>query len=180
MMETRVNKGECKMKAYMTNGTVDFLLKLNDQHPNLHFHLMTSPSSTLAYYEGNVKNVFVSGRAYDVLIHTGELQEDGFVVMNNIPVTEEGRPVFEERFKKRQHAVDAMPGFQAFRLLKPHKGNTYIVFTQWRRKVDYENWKNSEQFSEAHKKSSVKPPAYFADRPFLMSYHMYNSDEEEE
>lgn len=165
------------MKAYMTNGTTDFLLKLNDKHPKLHFYLMTNPSSTLAYYEGHVKNVFASGRAYDVLLRTGDLLENGFVIMNNIPVTEEGRPVFEESFKNRQHKVDVMPGFQAFRLLKPHKGNIYVVLTQWARKSDFDHWKNSEQFADAHKKS-VKPPAYFADRPFLTSYHMYNPDEE--
>ena len=34
------------------------------------------------------------------------LQEDGYFVFNNIPVTDEGRPVFEHRFQMRAESID--------------------------------------------------------------------------
>ena len=167
------------MKAFMTNGTAEFLKKLRDKHSDIDFYLMTSPSGSLAYYEGDHKNVFSAGREYEALIQTGELHEEGYVVMNNIPVTDDGRAPFEDRFKNRKNAVDNMPGFQAFRFLRPKKGNTYVVLTQWRSVSDFENWKESEQFKKAHKDQAAKPPAYFADRPFITAYQMLEEEESE-
>jgi len=168
------------LKAYMTNGTTEFLMKIREKHPAIQFHLMTSSNGALAYYEGEKKKVFSAGREYEALIQTGTLKEDGYVVMNNIPVTDDGRAPFEERFKNRKNAVDNMPGFQAFRFLRPKKGNTYVVMTQWRSAADFETWKESEQFKKAHKDQATKPPAYFADRPFITAYHMLQEDEDEE
>ncbi|WP_164669558.1 antibiotic biosynthesis monooxygenase family protein [Virgibacillus doumboii] len=166
------------MNAFMTNGTFDFLKKLEDKHPKIDFFYMNGESSTLVYYEAdNKKSVFSSGRAYASVIETGQMQKSGFVVMNNISVTEDGTETFEERFKLRQQNVDSMPGFQAFRLLRPKSGNTYVVLTQWATETDFENWKNSDQFKKAHKDGGTKPPAYFADRPFITTYRMINMDE---
>lgn len=164
------------MKAFMTNGTLELLKSIAEKNLDTDFYYMNGETSTLAYYESEGKNVFASGRAYEVLLSKGNIIQGGFVVMNNIPVTDEGRPVFEDRFQKRQDEVDTMPGFQAFRLLRPDKGNAYVVFTQWASEQDFNNWKNSEQFTKAHKGAGTKPPAYFADRPFIMSYHMIDPD----
>lgn len=171
-------KGRYRLKAYMTNGTYDFLKKLESKHPQITFHFMRD-INTLAYYEGTGKSIFTAGRTYDILFSKGTLQEKGFVVMNHIPVTVEGQPVFEDRFAKRQGNVETMPGFQAFRLLKPEKGHTYIVFTQWDTKVHYENWKTSKSFQKAHQQKTVKQPAYFADRPFLHTYHLITEEEQD-
>lgn len=166
------------MNAYMTNGTLDFLSKLPDKHPEIEFYFMQESANTLVYYEGNKKNIFASGRAYEIIIENGTIRENGYVVMNNIPVADEGKALFEDKFKHRGQNVESMPGFQAFRLLRPKKGNTYVVMTQWSSKADFENWKNSDQFKQAHKNGSdVKPPAYFLDRPFVASYHMIQLDE---
>ncbi|UJL47583.1 antibiotic biosynthesis monooxygenase [Virgibacillus sp. NKC19-16] len=168
------------MKAFMTIGTIDFLQKLAAKHEDIHFHLMNSSEGSLAYYEDEPKNIFSSGRAYEVVIQSGLLEEEGYVVMNNIPVTDDGRAIFEERFKDRQNAVDKLPGFQAFRFLRPTKGDTYVVLTQWRSKADFENWKNSEAFKKAHKGTSTKPPAYFPNKPFITTYHMHDPEEDED
>ncbi len=97
--------------------------------------------------------------------------------MNNIPVADEGKATFEDKFKQRQQSVENMKGFQAFRLLRPNKGNTYVVMTQWASEDDYENWKNSDQFKQAHKDGAdTKPPAYFLDQPFVTNYHMIEVD----
>src|SRR5699024_6418806 len=144
------------MQAFMTNGTLELLQSIAEKNPDITFYFMNRDTTTLAYYESNEKNIFASGRAYEVLLSKGNIVQDGFVVMNNIPVTEEGRPVFEDRFRQRQNEVDTMPGFQAFRLLRPVKGNTYVVFTQWASEQDFNNWKNAEQFKKAHKGPNTK------------------------
>ncbi|RDW19912.1 antibiotic biosynthesis monooxygenase family protein [Oceanobacillus chungangensis] len=165
------------MKAFMTNGTIDFLLKLEEKHRDIQFYFMTNSENGAAYYENSSKNVFNAGREYEVISETGEMKKEGFIVMNNIPVQEEEQPAFEYRFKNSKNAVDAMPGFEAFRLLRPVNGNTYVVLTQWHSSMDFNNWKNSDQFKKAHKKQSAKPAAYFPERPFVTTYQMYLEEE---
>lgn len=166
------------MKAYTTKGTYDFLKKLPDKYPDVELHFMSGNSGTLAYYENHKKNIFSAGKTYEVLTNSGLIKENGYVVMNNIPVTDEGKAVFEDQFKTRQKNMEKVPGFQAFRLLKPKKGNTYVVFTQWASEKHYEDWKSSAHFQNQHKDMVTKPPAYFADRPFVTSYGMIRRDEE--
>ncbi|GAB4073921.1 heme-degrading oxygenase HmoB [Barrientosiimonas marina] len=167
------------MNAYMTNGTYDFLQKLPAEQPSIDFFFMHDNANTLVYCEGNFKkNVFAAGRSYEAVTASGDLNKSGFVVMNNIPVSDDGKALFEDKFKQRQQMVESEPGFQCFRLLRPKKGNTYIVMTQWASEADFNNWKNSDQFKQAHKEGSdVKPPAYFLERPFLTSYHMIEENE---
>lgn len=166
------------MKAYITNGTVAFLKKIVEKYSQLEIKLMHNGQGGLAYYEHRTKQVFQSGREYEIIINSGELHDSGYVVMNNIPVAEDSQPVFEDQFKKRKNTVDTMPGFQAFRFLKPTRGNTYIVLTQWASFADFENWKNSKEFADAHKAQVAKQPAHFSEKPFISKYHMYEEDED--
>lgn len=159
------------MYCYMTNGTENFLQSIIDKHPDIHFFLMAGSGSALLYYEGQDENIFESGRAYESILSSGEMQTDGHVVMNHIPVAEEGQSVFEERFRARGKKVEQAPGFYAFRLLKPLHGTTYIALTQWRSKEAFNDWKESSDFKKAHQ-SGTRPPAYYADRPFAMTYQM--------
>lgn len=168
------------MKAFMTGGTLDFLMKLADKHKQFDFYLMENSTGTLAYYESVGKSVFGAGREYTMLFESGFVQEDGYVVMNHIPLTEEGKPVFIDRFRQRQDNINAMPGFQAFRLLEPIKGNTYIIFTQWTSKRYFEQWKESDEFAKSHHNKAVKPPAYFAKRPYVATYKMIDEEELDE
>ena len=80
-----------------------------------------------------------------------DLEERGFFVFNNIPVTDEGRPVFEHRFLERSRAIENEPGFVAFRLLRPIKSETYIVMTQWNGPHSFEAWKSSRLNHTLHR-----------------------------
>jgi len=160
----------------MAIGTLDFLLKLPNKYPNK-FYFMTDKGKGLAYYEDSHKNIFSSGRGFEVLVKTGELQKEGYVVMNNIPVMDDSKAVFEHRFKHGTNEVEHMPGFQAFRLLRPLKGNTYVALTQWQSVSDYEYWRDTPTFQKAHEKYKVKKSAYYAERPFTTTYHMYVEEE---
>lgn len=118
------------MNVYMTNGTVDYLSAIQKQYPDQSIFLLENEESGLAYYEGEEELIFKEGRVYETVDFSGEVLSSGFVVMNNIPVRDEGRPIFEDRFKNRAGKIEEMPGFQAIRILRPKQGNTYIVFTQ--------------------------------------------------
>src|SRR5690625_6034402 len=85
------------MKAFMTNGTLDVLKSIAKKHPDIDFYYMNSDTSSLAYYEDKAKNIFSSGRGYEVLITKGKIREEGYIVMNNIPVTDEGQPILDRK-----------------------------------------------------------------------------------
>lgn len=159
----------------MTNGTLNYLAKLDQEHKDAHLLLMQDQDKTVAYYEGKQDSFFAEGRDFEIVEAVGNVQPSGFVVMNNIPVSDEGRPVFEDRFKKRAGSVENMEGFQAFRILRPTKGNTYVVFTQWRNEQDFEDWKNSKDFEKAHENSGPKheqKPSFIDGKPYITKYQM--------
>lgn len=170
------------MKVHMTHGTWDFLQKITQKHLTYDFFFMFSDTSTstLAYYEteSGAKSIFTAGRSYEILIKSGEIQEEGFFVMNNIPLTEEGIPIFENRFNNKQNHLDHVKGFIAFRLLRPLKDNTYVIFTQWVSKDDYEHWKVSKNFEQLLNYQTMKQPAYFSSRPFVTYYSLFYEEDE--
>ncbi len=91
------------------------------------------------------------------MIQYNQIEQRGYFVFNNIPVSDEGRPIFEQRFLNRSRDIEKMPGFIAFRLLRPIKSETYIVFTQWENKQAFESWKESNSFAKAHSKPQPEP-----------------------
>jgi heme-degrading monooxygenase HmoA len=81
--------------------------------------------------------------------------EDGtmsYVVINAISVTPGLGPELERRFAGRAGAVDQAAGFENFALLRPDMGtDTYLVYTQWASKQDFEAWQSSPQFGHGHR-----------------------------
>ena len=81
-----------------------------------------------------------------------------YVVINAISVVEGGGPELERRFAGRAGAVDNAPGFERFQLLRPDTGtDTYLVFTQWATRADFEAWQASPAFAHGHRGSAGKP-----------------------
>ncbi|MCT2535582.1 antibiotic biosynthesis monooxygenase [Aquibacillus koreensis] len=167
------------MNAYMTSGTLDFLVKIANKHPNLHLFFMQAEDQTVVYYEDMKPTIFETARKFEVVVSNGDLREDGFVVMNNIPVTDEGKPIFESQFKQRAGMIENTPGFYALRVLRPVQGNKYVVMVQWRDQASYEKWKNSDSFAKSHAKSGKKEKAPYAAGPsYVTNYHMVDFDKE--
>ena len=75
-----------------------------------------------------------------------------FVMMNQMQVPEKFRARFEEVFRDRKKAVDRRPGFIKAEILKPEKGDTYIVMTHWERKEDFLAWVGSQEYKEGHQR----------------------------
>ncbi|HEY6798655.1 MAG TPA: antibiotic biosynthesis monooxygenase [Kineosporiaceae bacterium] len=77
-----------------------------------------------------------------------------YTVINVLTVPEGSGSVLEQRFAGRAATVDTAPGFEHFELLRPVEGtDTYLVYTRWRSKADYEAWTASRAFEEGHRQA---------------------------
>jgi heme-degrading monooxygenase HmoA len=140
------------MFSYITSGTYEYLRKIKDQNMDETIILMQNAETALLLHETQGSAIFKEPRKYEVIDSVGELRQNGYIVMNNIPVTEEGRPVFEYRFKNRAGQIEKQPGFWAIRILRPLKSDTYIILTQWENERAFKNWQGSQAFKKAHEK----------------------------
>ncbi|WP_318617922.1 antibiotic biosynthesis monooxygenase [Sporosarcina sp. YIM B06819] len=138
------------MNIYMTSGTPDFMETLRDKYPQENMIAMQAGDNSVLLHETTGKTVFQTPRHYEVIASSGALDDNGYFVFNHIPVTDEGRPIFEHRFKKLANALDEVLGFIAFRLLRPLHSDMYIVITEWSANTYYKMWKKSSSFNDAH------------------------------
>jgi heme-degrading monooxygenase HmoA len=77
------------------------------------------------------------------------------VKINAIEVPDGGGAELEQRFSARAKAVDGMPGFEGFELLRPVSGETrYFVYTKWATEEHFQTWLNSQAFQHGHAGSS--------------------------
>ncbi|PZD95371.1 antibiotic biosynthesis monooxygenase [Paenibacillus sambharensis] len=89
---------------------------------------------------------------YFAIDAAGTLTGGNFAVLNNIPVTDEGRPDFEERFMNRARKVEDEPGFAGIRVLRPLNSDTYVILTVWESEEHFKDWQQSQAYSHAHRK----------------------------
>lgn len=163
------------MNVFITSGTYDFLKTIQQKHSSESMILMDSPRGAALVHETSGKTVFSSPRRYEVVDASGQIVNHGYVVLNNIPVTDEGRPLFEHRFKNRAGAIENEPGFVSIRVLRPLDSDTYVIFTQWKDAKAFENWKSSQAYSEAHKKRGTeegldKKPQIFSGASYVTTF----------
>lgn len=163
------------MNVFITSGTYDFLKTIKHKHSAEKMVLMEGAEGAAIVHETNGKTVFSSPRRYEVVDASGEIANRGYVVLNNIPVTDEGRPLFEHRFKNRAGAIENEPGFVSIRVLRPLDSDTYVIFTQWENVKAFENWKSSEAYNQAHKKRGTeegldKRPNIFSGPSYLTTF----------
>ena len=115
-----------------------------------------SEEKTIYYKENVIEET--GEHLYEVLDAVGEMTgNDGFVVCNNIAVTEEGRPIFEHRFQNRAGLIEKEPGFRAIRILRPLTDDTYIIMTMWENEESFQAWQQSQSFERAHQKRPARP-----------------------
>ena len=90
------------------------------------------------------------------------------VVSNRIPVAKGHEEAFEERWRNRKWPIASHPGFIRTEVLKPVKGDHYIVVTHWQTMKDFENWTNSNSFMESHANA---PPRESFSGPSQLEIH---------
>ena len=172
------------MYIYLTSGTGDFLEQVRKKHQNQKMILIHGEGNSVLIHETEGKSVFATPRKFEVLDSVNDLEERGYFVFNNIPVTDEGRPVFEHRFLNRARAIEDEPGFLAFRLLRPLNSETYIVMTQWNGPHSFEAWKSSKAFKSAHAEqeepTGVRQQNIFSAASYITTYSASPKEEDEE
>lgn len=166
------------MNVYIASGTADYLTKLKEQHPEETLVLMNNIESAILVHETNGASLFNEPRKYEVIDTAGSLDQPGFSVFNNIPVTDEGRPLFENRFLNRPRLIENEPGFKAIRVLRPLSSNTYIILTVWENEGAFENWQKSKAYDHAHKNRGTEAgidnakPHIFESASYVSKYYI--------
>jgi heme-degrading monooxygenase HmoA len=85
------------------------------------------------------------------------LREDGamFVAINVLTVPDAAGATLEDRFARRAGSVERAAGFQRFELLRPVEGtDSYLVYTRWASRQDFEAWTESQSFAAGHGQAS--------------------------
>lgn len=159
------------MNIYITYGTTDYLDTYQEKYDEA--ILLEGDSNSALVYETVGENPFTEKHEYEVINQRGSLTGAGFVVMNHIPVSEEGRALFEERFQNRAGLVENEPGFSGIRVLRPLHQDPYIVMTLWKSHADFLNWQQSKAYEEAHKNRGTSkglPETLFSGKAFVKEY----------
>lgn len=157
------------MNVYITTGTLGFLKKIKEKHPTEKMVLMGERDSAALLHESSKETVFSHPRKYEVIDSAGTFENAGYAVMNNIPVTDEGRPLFEYRFSNRPRQVEKEPGFAAIRVLRPLSSNTYVILTLWEAKSAFDKWQLSSASKEMHQEKG-QPSNIFSGSPYITTY----------
>jgi len=158
------------MNVYITAGTLDFLKKIESKYPNEPMVAMLNENGAILLHETNSQTVFNEPRKYEVLESYGQLAKKGFVVMNNISVTDEGRPLFEHQFKQHIKAIVNTKGLTALRLLRPLSSNPYIVMTIWEHETLYQKWQGTNSILDQLKANFDAPQKIFTSAPYVSKY----------
>ncbi|MDM5187398.1 antibiotic biosynthesis monooxygenase [Bacillus sp. DX4.1] len=137
-------------------------------------HFIAKSNEKDMFYKENIEEGVQGSLQYDVLDAVGEFKgQAGFIVCNNISVTEEGRATFENRFQNRAGLIENEPGFQAIRVLRPLTDDTYVILTMWESEQNFKDWQESQSFERAHKKrpaqASAEPQKSIFSRPSFVT-----------
>lgn len=140
------------MNLYITYGTVDYLAKLVKKHNDKNLRLMANNDTAVLFQETDDKSIFKEPKTYEIVDSAGEFVNGAYAVLNNIPVSYEGRPLFEKRFSDQARLIEKEPGFSAIRVLRPAKSDTYIILTLWKNERYFKAWQESKAYDKVHNK----------------------------
>jgi heme-degrading monooxygenase HmoA len=75
-----------------------------------------------------------------------------FVVVNRLQVPDaETGAQLEERFRSAGGRAGDVPGRLGFEFWRNAEGREYLVVTRWRSEADFDAWRRSEAFRQAHR-----------------------------
>ena len=142
---------------------------------NARLIFMTNGEEAVLLYETEGGPGLQDAEPYEVLDAKGDVNHGFYAVFNNIPVSEEGRELFESRFKNRAGKVEHELGFAAIRVLRPVSSDTYVILTLWKDEESFKAWQQSQAYSHAHAKRGTeegidKRPNIFPRPSFVTTY----------
>ncbi|MEH7235593.1 antibiotic biosynthesis monooxygenase family protein [Bacillus sp. JJ1562] len=136
------------MNFYIAFGTVDFLDKLNKKHKKENMAVFYNNETAILLHETTKKSIFAAPRKFEVLTGSGTIQDAGFASFTYVPVTDEGKPLFEYNITQMKSLFQNTSGFIAFRALRPIKSDTFVVASFWLKESSYLDWTRSPAFEE--------------------------------
>ena len=100
------------------------------------------------------------------------------VVCNRIPVAQGHEAEFEGLFlerdeKQSRQPLSSFPGFVRNDILRPTRGEPYVVLTYWESLEHFNAWTRSESFREAH--GGRSRTEIFAGKPNLEIHEVIKS-----
>ena len=167
------------MKLFITSGTFSYLLNIIKDHPDEQLILLHNNQSSLLLHETENGTFFKVPRKYNIIEQSGQLKQEGFVVMYHIPVNPEGQPVFEHAYKQHLIQIQNQPGLYAFRFLKQIGSDSYIILTQWQEENAFKAWQNSTSYISVNdlKLPQASAQKLFTGDPFISKYTAPTIDE---
>jgi|YelNatPaOPRAMG01_1025707.scaffolds.fasta_scaffold00518_31 heme-degrading monooxygenase HmoA len=82
------------------------------------------------------------------------------LAQNHLQVRKEYAKQFEDAFRSSQTDMKSVAGFIRTEILRPLKGNEYIIATYWDSMEDFNQWVGSDQFRNSHSKSTLPRDAF--------------------
>ncbi|OCS87234.1 antibiotic biosynthesis monooxygenase family protein [Caryophanon tenue] len=162
------------MKMYMTSGTADFMETVRQKHKKHEIFIMHGEGNTLLLHESDKKSVFATPRNFEVIQSNGTLEQKGFFALHNVPVSDESRLLFEQRYMKQQALFEDASGLIAYRFLRPIKHETYILLTQWAGPASYERWQQTDSYTQLFGGESstgiANTQILFMSKPYVTKY----------
>lgn len=148
---------------------------LQKKHKNEHTVVMHGIGNSLLLHETEGPSFFQTPMKYDVIGSARKFEEKGYFALNNISVTDEGKPIFEHWILRHIDPVEDEPGFIAYRLLRPLGSNTYIILTQWSKKIFFDLWKESLSYQQLLATTETgtgleRKPHMFSSAPYITTY----------
>ncbi|MEH7386773.1 antibiotic biosynthesis monooxygenase [Bacillus sp. JJ1521] len=136
------------MNFYIAYGTVDFLAKLHEKYKKENMAPFYNNETAILLHETTKKSIFAAPRKYEVLTGSGNINDAGFVAFTYVPVSDEGKPLFEYNITQKISLFQNTPGFIAFRVLRPMKSETFVIANFWLKESLYLDWTRSTAFEE--------------------------------
>lgn len=175
MEENEQLKEVLAMELYKWTGHRDQGVAILAAFPNARLIYLVDGEESTIVFEGEGGAAPQGFETYEVLNAVGDINDGYYAVFNNIPVTEEGRELFESRFKNRAGKVEGEPGFAAIRVLRPVGSDTYIILTLWKDEKSFTDWQQSESYGQAHAKRGTsegidKKPGIFPRPSYVKTY----------
>ncbi|MDJ0330355.1 antibiotic biosynthesis monooxygenase [Planococcus sp. S3-L1] len=163
------------MKLYKWTGPQAQVEQIKADQPNANMIQLQNEKEAVVLYEAGDGTTLRNAEAYEVLNAVGHIEDGGYAVFNNIPVTDEGRDLFESRFQNRAGMVEKEPGFAAIRVLRPLYSDTYTILTLWKDEKSFKDWQESQAYGHAHAKRGTKEgidkrPNIFPRPSFVTTY----------
>ncbi|MCC3355475.1 antibiotic biosynthesis monooxygenase family protein [Bacillus sp. REN16] len=136
------------MNFYIAFGTIDFLEKLHEKYKKENMTAFYNNETAILLHETTKKSVFAAPRKYEVITGEGNLNDAAFAAFTYVPVTDEGKPLFEYNITQRNSLFQNTSGFIAFRALRPIKSDTFVIASFWLKESYYLDWTRSQAFEQ--------------------------------